>query len=79
MDLDEKGECAVCVEYHISLRIDADFRSGKDIATFYYSTDGGTWSRIGTDFKMQHDYRRLFMGTRYAIFLIMPPARLEDT
>lgn len=50
------------------LRIDADFNLHKDIATFYYSTDGKRWVEIGQPFKMQFDYRRLFMGTRYAIF-----------
>ncbi len=67
VDLDQR-ESVQLASSTIYLRIDADFRSGKDIAAFYYSTDGRTWSRIGTDFKMQYDYRRLFMGTRYAIF-----------
>jgi len=52
----------------IRLRIDADFNLNKDSATFYYSTDGERWEKIGRPFKMQFDYRRLFMGTRYAIF-----------
>lgn len=52
----------------MQLRIDADFRPGKDIATFFYSTDGNSWHRIGPDFVMRFDYRRLFMGTRFAIF-----------
>jgi beta-xylosidase len=52
----------------IFLRIDADFNVGKDIATFYYSVDNRKWTKIGTDFKMIYDYRRLFMGTRFAIF-----------
>lgn len=52
----------------IYLRIDADFRPGTDTARFFYSTDGATWHRIGPDFKMRFDYRRLFMGTRFAIF-----------
>jgi len=52
----------------IWLRIDGDFTAGRDVATFYYSTDGATWQRIGTDYKMQFDYRRFFMGSKYAIF-----------
>lgn len=52
----------------VYLRIDGDFRPGKDIATFYYSTDGKEWTKIGSDFKMRFDYRRFFMGTKYAIF-----------
>ena len=52
----------------IWLRIDGDFLPGRDIATLFYSLDGQEWKRIGNDYKMRFDYRRLFMGTRYAIF-----------
>lgn len=50
------------------LRIIADFRPGFDLATFAYSTDGDNWNTIGKPFKMKFDYRRFFMGTRFAIF-----------
>ena len=53
---------------NIYLRIDGDFNVGRDIATFYYSLDGRQWTKIGADYKMRFDYRRLFMGTKYAIF-----------
>lgn len=49
------------------LRIDCDFRLNQDIATFYYSYNNKDWTKIGSDFKMRFDYRRLFMGTRFAI------------
>lgn len=52
----------------IFLKIEGDFRLNRDIATFYYSLDGKEWQKIGNDFKMIYDYRRLFMGTRFAIF-----------
>ena len=52
----------------IYLRIDGDFNVGRDIATFYYSLDGRQWTKIGGDYKMRFDYRRLFMGTKYAVF-----------
>lgn len=52
----------------VYLRIDGDFNPGRDIATFYYSLDGKTWTKIGSDYKMRFDYMRLFMGTRYAAF-----------
>lgn len=46
-----------------------DFSRKRDTANFYYSLDGKTFTRIGTaDYKMRFDYRRLFMGTRYAAF-----------
>ena len=41
---------------------------GRDIATFFYSLDGEHFTKIGSDYKMRFDYRRLFMGTRYALF-----------
>jgi beta-xylosidase len=52
----------------IYLRIDGDFNLRKDMATFYYSLDNKEWTKIGTDFKMVFDYRRLFMGSKFAIF-----------
>lgn len=67
VDEQEKQRVAITSQ-SVYLRIDADFRPGSDIATLYYSTDGDEWIKIGTGFKMQYDYRRLFMGTRYAIF-----------
>ena len=50
------------------LRMDADFMPGKDIAQFYYSLDGEQWNKIGGDYKMIFDYRRLFMGSKFALF-----------
>ena len=50
------------------LKITADFRLHKDFATLYYSTDGETWIPAIKDFKMVYDYRRLFMGTRFAVY-----------
>ena len=59
------------VELHqtkVWLRMDADFMPGKDIAQFYYSLDGEQWNKIGGDYKMIFDYRRLFMGSKFALF-----------
>ena len=55
------------------LRLDADFRAGgrmggKDLAQFYYSTDGQKWTKIGSDYRMRFDWRRFFMGSKFAIF-----------
>ena len=54
----------------IFLRIDGDFQPGhNDAANFYYSLDGQEWHQIGTkNYRMQFDYRRFFMGTKFAIF-----------
>lgn len=67
VDVDEKARIALTGK-RVYLRIDADFRLGKDIATFHYSTDGKRWHAIGQPFKMRFDYTRVFMGTRFAIF-----------
>jgi hypothetical protein len=52
----------------VYLRVDGDFNLNKDLATFHYSLDNEKWIPIGTEFKMIFDYRRLFMGSRFAIF-----------
>lgn len=56
---------------NIQLCITGDFNPHRDLATFHYSLDGKRWNAIGGEdykYKMIFDYRRLFMGTRYAIF-----------
>lgn len=79
VNMAEKGHRVVSVETdtlgrvalkgnRVYLRIDADFTCGKDIATFYYSTDGKQWAPIGGEIKLEYDFTRLFMGTRYALF-----------
>jgi beta-xylosidase len=52
----------------IWLRVDGDFRLRRDMATFFYSLDGENWTPIGGEFKMRFDYRRHFMGSKFAIF-----------
>ncbi len=52
----------------IYLRIDGDFNLHKDRATFYYSVDNENWIPIGPAFQMIFDYRKLFMGTKFALF-----------
>lgn len=67
--VDEKETGCVNISgKYIWLRINADFRPGRDIATFSYSLDGKKWNTIGNSFKMIFDYTRLFMGTRFAIY-----------
>jgi beta-xylosidase len=55
---------------NIWLRIDGDFQPGhNDAANFYYSMDGENWEQIGTEnYRMIFDYRRFFMGSKFAIF-----------
>ena len=66
VDVDEKARIRL-KQQTVWLRIDADFTNHQDRATLYYSTDGKDFMQLG-NFKMRFDYRRLFMGTRFAIF-----------
>jgi beta-xylosidase len=73
--LEEKAIESVAIKQQkIWLRIDGDFRpdgtgrGGYDRATFFYSLDGENWTKIGSDYTMRFDYRRLFMGSKFAIF-----------
>jgi len=52
----------------VFLRIDADFNLGKDTADFYYSTDQKNWTEMAKGYKMIFDYRRFFMGSKFAVF-----------
>ncbi len=52
----------------VYLRIDGEFGRGKDTATFHYSFDNKTWKQIGSSCPMQFDYRRMFMGSKFAVF-----------
>ena len=66
-------ECIELKQDKVWLRIDADFRpngrgGGNDLTTFYYSLDGREWKKIGSDYKTVFDYRRFFMGTKFALF-----------
>lgn len=68
-DVIEKNELSIPLKHNdVYFRIKTDFMPGRDIATFFYSLDGENWQQMGGEFKMIFDYRRFFMGTRFAIF-----------
>ena len=52
----------------VYLRIEATFGRPRDLATFAYSTDGKHYTPIGRPVRMSFDYRRMFMGSKFAIF-----------
>lgn len=52
----------------VYLKVSADFRLHKDVASLAYSLDGKHWTTVLTDFKLVFDYRRFFMGTRFGIY-----------
>lgn len=64
----EEKERVQLSQNKIYLKIEADFNLNKDVATFYYSLNGTDWKKIGPDFTMVFDYRKLFMGTKFALF-----------
>ncbi|WP_370526821.1 glycoside hydrolase 43 family protein [Bacteroides sp. 51] len=64
----EEKERVAINQDNIYLRIDCDFTRQQELATFYYSLDNVEWKKIGSDFRMRFDYRRFFMGTKFAIF-----------
>ena len=79
VQLDNKTKAVTGVDYReiekialaqntIYLKIETDFNLHQDLAYFYYSLDNKNWQSIGEPFKMIFDYRRFFMGTRFAIF-----------
>lgn len=51
----------------IYLKIVCDFNDLKDIATFYYSLDGKSWTSIGSPLHMEYTLPH-FMGYRFGLF-----------
>ncbi|WP_211481691.1 glycoside hydrolase family 43 protein [Arachidicoccus rhizosphaerae] len=69
LSVDEKVKSSININGNvIYLKITGDFRSGTDSANFYYSLDSKNWKELGGGYKMIFDYRKLFMGTRFAIY-----------
>lgn len=54
--------------HKIYLRIGATFGKPRDMATLSYSTDGRYYNIVGRPVRMSFDYRRMFMGSKFAIF-----------
>jgi beta-xylosidase len=52
----------------IHFKADCDFTNKKDVADFYYSSDGKTWKKIGTQLKMAYTLPQHFMGYRFGLF-----------
>ena len=51
----------------VYLKAECDFRDLADIARFYYSVDGESWSRIGSELQMAYTLPH-FMGYRFGLF-----------
>lgn len=52
----------------VYLKVHGDFNPRRDMASFSYSLDGNSWTSIGREIPMRFDYRRHFMGSKFAIF-----------
>ena len=51
----------------VYLKSECDFRDKTDLANFFYSLDGKTWTPIGSQLKMEYSMPH-FMGYRYGLF-----------
>lgn len=51
----------------VYLKADCDFKNRTDKGRFYYSLDGKTWTRIGSELKMAYTIPH-FMGYRFGLF-----------
>ncbi|MDR0962186.1 MAG: glycoside hydrolase 43 family protein [Mediterranea sp.] len=49
------------------LKATCDFTERRDVADFFYSTDGKQWTKIGSQLKMEYSMPH-FMGYRYGLF-----------
>jgi beta-xylosidase len=52
----------------VYLKISCDFRNRTDVANFFYSLDGDTWTEIGGPLKMEYSLMEHFMGYRFGLF-----------
>lgn len=51
----------------VYLRVDFDLPIDKGTASFYYSTDGSSWNKIGTNVGLSFDLH-MFVGNRFGLF-----------
>lgn len=51
----------------VFFKAECDFTNRKDVANFFYSLDGKSWTPIGTQLKMTYTLPH-FMGYRFALF-----------
>jgi len=51
----------------VYLKAECDFRNKTDIAYFFYSLDGKSWTPIGSQLKMEYSMPH-FMGYRFGLF-----------
>jgi len=52
----------------VYLKIECNFKDKIDVANFFYSLDGKTWTMIGGPLKMEYTLMEHFMGYRFGLF-----------
>jgi beta-xylosidase len=61
-------ESVLLTQNEIYLKIECDFRDKIDVAKFFYSLNGKTWTVIGGELKMEYTLMEHFMGYRFGLF-----------
>ncbi|WP_210489376.1 glycoside hydrolase family 43 protein [Rufibacter aurantiacus] len=51
----------------VYLKAECDFNNRRDVASFYYSLNGKTWTKLGQELKMAYTIPH-FMGYRFGLF-----------
>ena len=51
----------------VYFKAECDFTNKKDVADFFYSLDGNSWTAIGSQLKMTYTLPH-FMGYRFGLF-----------
>jgi beta-xylosidase len=60
-------QCITLSQNTVYLKAECNFRDKVDMATFFYSLDGKSWTLIGSPFHMTYTLPH-FMGYRFALF-----------
>ena len=66
-DGERQAESKALSDSKVYLRIDFDLPIDRGTAYFYYSTDGSTWNKIGSEVKLNYDLH-MFVGVRWGLF-----------
>lgn len=64
---EEEAEIVPLTQNTIYLKAECDFRDKIDTANFFYSLDGKSWKRIGSQLKMEYTLPH-FIGYRFGLF-----------
>jgi len=63
----EQVQSIPLTQKNVFFKAECDFTDKKDIANFFYSLDGQTWTPVGTQLEMTYTIPH-FMGYRFGLF-----------